>query len=126
VIKIHEQFPGEPPEVTESFQYAISIQEHWIQAFGCGRSSSLLVGWTPACVVEQQNWNLDNLYFSSDGIFSLSLSRHIKDLPLIKLINNSWLHTEHLDSLALAPRHRGFWKKCFILVRDRMNIPPQF
>lgn len=58
---------------------------------------------------KQHNLNPDNLYFSSDGdIHPLLLSFCIKDLPLIKLINNCWLGVEYLDFLNLAGCHRCF------------------
>lgn len=44
------------------------------------------------CWGTTQILNPDNLYFSSDGdLHALPLSFCIKDLPLIKLINNCWL-----------------------------------
>lgn len=53
--------------------------------------------------------NSHNLYFRSDGdLRALPLSFCIKDLPLIKLINNCWLGVEALDFLNLAGCHRCF------------------
>lgn len=81
--------------MSESLCRAINSPELCRKAFGSVLHSPLGPGGPPVHLGEQHNLNLDNLYFSSDGeIRSLPLSFCIKDLPLIKLINNCWLGVE--------------------------------
>lgn len=85
-------------EVSESLCQAINSLELCGKALGRVLRSPRGPGGPPVRAAEQHNLNPDRLYFRGDGdIRPLLLSFCIKDLPLIKLINNCWLGAEYLD-----------------------------